>query len=143
MTRADDPAGAVARIAQHYGLADISVFGSRAAEFTSGPDRPAPRGKGDADVDIAVRPAGSRQLTPEDRVELTLALERALAVSRVDLVVLQDAGAFLALAAIRGNLLFCADAVDQAQYELYVLRRAGDLAPFERERQRIVLNGGR
>jgi predicted nucleotidyltransferase len=133
----------VARVAQRYGLADIYVFGSRAAEFTPGADRPAPPGTGDADVDIAVRPASSRQLSPEDRVELTLALERALRVSRVDLVVLSDASAFLALAAIRGNLLFRADPVEQAEYELYVLRRAGDLAPFERERQRIVLSGGR
>jgi hypothetical protein len=143
MTRADDPIGEVARVAQDYGLADIYVFGSRATEFTSGANQPASSGAANADVDIAVRPTGSRQLAPEERVELTLALERALRVSRVDLVVLPDAGAFLALAAIRGNLLFCADRVDQAEYELYVLRRAGDLAPFERERQRIVLSGGR
>ena len=74
---------------------------------------------------------------------LTLALEHALDAPRVDLLILSEAGPFLALAAIRGNLLFCADSVDQAEYELCVLRRAGDLAPFERERQEIVLNGGR
>jgi len=143
MTGTDELTGALARIAQHHGLAEIYVFGSRAEDFTSEAGRLASPVAGSADVDIAVRPARGRQLAPEDRVELTLALERALGVSRVDLVVLTDAGAFLALGAIRGNLLFCADPVDQAEYELYVLRRAGDLAPFERERQRIVLSGGR
>jgi hypothetical protein len=29
----------------------------------------------------------------------------------------------------------------QAAYQLYVLRRAGDLAPFERERRRMLLAG--
>ena len=94
-------------------------------------------------MDIAVRPHRSVSLAPGDRVELTLALEQALRVSTVDLLVLPEAGPFLALAAIRGNLLFCVDPVDQAEYELYVLRRAGDLAPLERDRQDIVLNGGR
>ena len=44
----------------------------------------------------------------------------------------------------RGELLFCADATDQAEYELYVLRRAGDLLPFEHERRDLILkHGGR
>ena len=132
----------VAAIAERFGLADVYVFGSRAGEFASS-DRQSSAERSDSDVDIAVRSRDARVLSPEDRVTLTLALEHALDAHRVDLVILSEAGPFLALAAIRGNLLFCADSVDQAEYELFVLRRAGDLAPFERERQEIVLNGGR
>jgi uncharacterized protein len=132
----------LAAIAERFGLADIYVFGSRAGEFASS-DRQSSVQRFDSDVDIAVRSRGPGVLSPEDRVTLTLALERALDAPRVDLLMLSEAGAFLALAAIRGNLLFCADSVDQAEYELYVLRRAGDLAPLERERQEIILNGGR
>lgn len=136
-------ASELAAIARRFGLADIYVFGSRADEISSGQTHHDATGGAESDVDVAVRPAGRHTVSPEDRVELTLALERMLGVFRVDLVVLAEAGAFLALAAVRGNLLFCADAVDQAEYELFVLRRAGDLAHLERERQRIVLSGGR
>ena len=133
----------VALVADRFGLADVYVFGSRAAEISSGVPPSGASSRRASDVDIAVRPHRSVSLAPGDRVELTLALEQALRVSTVDLLVLPEAGPFLALAAIRGNLLFCVDPVDQAEYELYVLRRAGDLAPLERDRQDIVLNGGR
>lgn len=59
----------------------------------------------------------------------------------MDLVMLPEAEAYLALDVVSGELLYCADAVRQAEYELYVLRRAGDLAPFERERRALLLTG--
>ena len=132
----------LAAIAERFGLADVYVFGSRAGAISSATRRSDTRRSG-SDVDIAVRPNGARLLAPHDRVELTIELERVLHTSPVDLLVLPEAGPFLALAAIRGNLLYRADSVDQAEYELFVLRRAGDLAPLERERQQIVLDGGR
>ena len=48
--------------------------------------------------------------------------------------------AFLALDVIRGELLFCDDSHAQAEYELYVLGRAGDLAPHERARRELALS---
>jgi predicted nucleotidyltransferase len=132
----------LAAIAARFGMADIYVFGSRADEVSAGAERSAGTAS-QSDVDIGVRPQALRAIPPKDRVELTLALERALGVSRVDLLVLPEASPLLALAAIRGNLLFCADPVDQAEYELFVLRRAGDLAPLEHDRQQIVFGGGR
>jgi hypothetical protein len=39
-------------------------------------------------------------------------------------------------------LLYCADPDHQAEDELYVLRRAGDLARYARERQDLVLAEG-
>ena len=136
-------ASELASIAGRFGVADIYVFGSRSNALVSADGAGVAAGEATSDVDIAVRPFRGIALAPAERVELTLALERALRASPVDLLVLPEAGPFLALAVIRGNLLFCADPVDQAEYELFVLRRAGDLAPLERERQEIVLAGGR
>jgi len=58
----------------------------------------------------------------------------------VDLVLLPSASPFLALDIIRGELIYCADPHAQSEYELYVLRRAGDLAPYQRARHELVLS---
>jgi hypothetical protein len=62
-------------------------------------------------------------------------------VGRVDLVILGEADPFLALDIIRGELLYCADKDVEAEEELHVLRRAGDLAPYARERWKQILTG--
>jgi hypothetical protein len=71
-------------------------------------------------------------------VQLAVALEGLLDVPRVDLVVLPEGNPFLAVEVIRGELLCCADPDAQAEEELCILRRAGDLAPLKRERLAIV-----
>ena len=58
---------------------------------------------------------------------------------RPDLVDVGACNAFLALAVISGERLYCADLDAGDEFDLYVLRRAGDLEPFERERRRILL----
>jgi hypothetical protein len=68
-------------------------------------------------------------------------LEDLLGVGRVDLVSLPEAPPFLAVEIVNGELLYEVDPDRAAEYELYVLRRAGDLAPFEHERVRGVLAG--
>ena len=57
----------------------------------------------------------------------------------VDLIDAGGASPFLALDIIRGERVFCADADRCDEFDLYVMRRAGDLAPFERERRRLLL----
>ncbi|HXO18290.1 MAG TPA: nucleotidyltransferase domain-containing protein [Thermoanaerobaculia bacterium] len=64
-------------------------------------------------------------------------LERQLGMP-VDLVDAGRASAFLALDVIRGERIYCTDPDRCAEFELYVMRRAGDLAPFERERRRLL-----
>ena len=61
-------------------------------------------------------------------------------VPRVDVVALPDADAFLAVDIVRGELIYCADDHAQAEYELYVLGRAGDLEPYRRARQELALS---
>ena len=65
---------------------------------------------------------------------MTLELEELLGVPRVDLVILPEADAFLAAEIVRGELLYAQDLDQEAETQLYYLRRAGDLAPFFRER---------
>lgn len=130
-------------IARHYGLADVYVFGSRADEIAATVQGLSePRVTSESDADIAVRPRYGVRFGAEERVDVTLALEHLLRVPRVDLIVLPEVGAFLALAAVSGELLYCENRTDQAEYELYVLRRAGDLLPFERVRRRLILRHG-
>ncbi len=130
-------------LADRYRLAVIYVFGSRAVEMAGRLEgKAAPVSALESDVDVGVQPEKGTRLSAEDRVELTLALEDLFGVRRVDLVVLPEADAFLALDIIRGEILFCRDFDQQAEDELYVLRRAGDLSYFQRERIRMILKEG-
>lgn len=127
-------------LARQYHLVALYVFGSRAAEFAA-------RVAGEtvaaafpsSDVDIGVLPARGHRLTAQDRVRLAIALEDALYVDRVDLVILPEASPYLALDVVCGELLCVTDPDAEAAYQLYVLRRAGDLAPLERERRQMLL----
>jgi predicted nucleotidyltransferase len=142
-TTADPPSNLqqeLQAIARRYQVDEIYVFGSRANEIagrvrgqTMSPELPR------SDVDIGVRPATGRQLDIREKVQLAMKLEDLLGVNRVDVVVLPEADPFLAVNVIRGELLVCADPHAQAEYELYLLRRAGDLAPLERERMALIL----
>ena len=105
----------------------LYVFGSQ----SSGQARP------DSDVDLGVL---YRQRQP---LAATLTLEQQIEEiigQHVDVVDLARASAFLALDVVRGERVFCRDSTETDRFELYVLRRAGDLLPFERERQALLLN---
>ncbi|MHC1743888.1 MAG: nucleotidyltransferase domain-containing protein [Syntrophobacteraceae bacterium] len=126
--------------ARQFGVKEIYVFGSRAPEIAA-------RARGEeppqvlpgSDVDIAVQPELGVSFSVQQRVRFAIALEDLFGVGRVDLVVLGEADPFLAVEIIRGELLYCRDPDDQAETELYVLRRAGDLAHHERERINSIL----
>jgi len=94
---------------------------------------------GPADADIGVKVARDHKLSVADKVRLTMALEEMLSAPRVDLVLLRDADPFLAANIIRGERLLVRDRYLADEYELYILRRAGDLAPLERERLALIL----
>jgi len=132
-------------IANRYGILALYVFGSRAEEIAAWA-----RGQVSSlqcphsDVDIGVYPAPERYLTAKERIQLSIEIEDLLGARFVDLIVLPEADPFLALEVIRGELLFCADADIEGEYELYVLRRAADLAFYARERwQNILMERGR
>jgi predicted nucleotidyltransferase len=131
---------------RQYRLTAVYAFGSRAAETTaraagaSTMDAGAPSADHPlSDVDIGVQPIRGTRLSAEQRVRLVLELEDLFAVARVDLVVLPEANAPLAAEVVRGELLLCADPDEEAESQLYYLRRAGDLAPFYSEQFRDLL----
>jgi predicted nucleotidyltransferase len=98
------------------------------------------RARGDAiegsDVDVGI--LFRQAVALRDVVLLEDALQQRLGLP-VDLVDAGCANAFLALDVIRGERVYCSDPYQCDEFELYVMRRAGDLAPFERERRRLLL----
>jgi uncharacterized protein len=132
------------RIAANYHLDAIYAFGSRAAEARS----VVVAGTGvfagsRSDLDVGILPEPESYLDAAQRAGLVSALEDVFAPARVDLVVLPEASPYLALDIVTGELLLARNTDREAEYQLFVLRRAGDLAPFERERRALVLAGGR
>lgn len=135
----------IEQIARRFKLTDIYVFGSRAREIASRSHgrRSRPReGSHLSDVDIGVRPCPGAHLRAEDRVDLMAAFEDLFDAPRVDLVVLPESDPYLALDVVCGELLYTADPDEESRYQLFVLRRAGDLLPFKKERVRMILEEG-
>lgn len=126
-----------------FGIDILYVFGSRAREIDGllrGEERkPGPRG---ADVDLGIVPAEKRRIDLREQVKFTKVMEDLLQVDRVDLIILPAVSPFLAIEAIRGELLYAADGLREAEYELYILRQVGDMAHFERERRKQILDEG-
>jgi predicted nucleotidyltransferase len=129
-------------LAGQYDLVAIYAFGSRAPEIaarlageTVEPEYPR------SDLDIGVLPLPDRRLQVDEKVHLAIAIEDIFDVPRVDLVVLPETPTFLALEVVRGELLYAMDSHAEAEFQLYVLRKAGDLAAWELERRRMILAG--
>ncbi len=90
-----------------------------------------------SDLDIGVLTHSPFSI--ENQVDLILELENLFNAPRVDLFLLQEVDAFLAANIIRGERVCAEDDYLADEYELYVLRRAGDLADLERERMATIL----
>jgi len=131
------PEKELTRLSEKYDLNSLYAFGSRgqaAARFIlTGETMP----DNESDLDIGVLPRNP--LSIKEKVQLALELETLFGVSRVDLVILSEADPFLAANIIRGERLYAHDSYQADEYDLYVLRRAGDLAPLERERMALIL----
>jgi predicted nucleotidyltransferase len=124
------PQGIAARLKRalegREGLLAGYLFGSRATDAATSA----------SDADVAVL---FTKPVPLDRlIRLGLRLEDAVGIS-VDLLDLRRVSPFLALDIVRGIRFVCHDAVAADEYELYVLRQAGDLEFLERERRAALL----
>ncbi|MFH1945074.1 MAG: hypothetical protein ABIJ35_12490 [Acidobacteriota bacterium] len=60
-------------------------------------------------------------------------------ISKVDVIDLQEAPVFLALEIVEGELLYACDDYLEAEYQLYVMRRAAEIFPFERQVRAMIL----
>jgi hypothetical protein len=128
-------------ICNAYGIQILYAFGSRADEFHAAVfsgsiiDQTLA-----ADIDVAIKLIPKHRLSIRQKAELAIELEDLLGVGRIDLVHMPDADPFLAANIVRGNRLYCIDDTIADEYELYILRRAGDLAPLERQRLKLIMD---
>lgn len=129
------------QIAEKFELDIIYAFGSHAKEVAEWAKR---EGfelsiSGLSDVDIGVKPCAGKQLSAKEKVHLSVALEDLFSINRVDLVVIPEVDPFLAANIIRGERIYCIDEYEADEYDLYILSRAGDLIPLERERIALIM----
>lgn len=125
-------------LAVQYSLQLIYAFGSRAKEayeMTVG-KREAFR-PSSSDLDIGLK--SQRLLSVEDRVRMAIFFEDLFGVPRVDVVVLPEAPIMLALEIVQGELLFAKDDRYEAEYQLYIMRLAAEIAPFEKKKRDLIL----
>lgn len=128
----------IGQICKKYKVKSLYVFGSRGKEmFRAIHDDSLQLAGTQSDLDCGV--LTHFPLSMEDKVNLTLELESLFGFSNIDLFILQDADAFLAANIVRGERVFAEDPYLADEYELFVLRRAGDLAEFERQRMAMIL----
>lgn len=128
----------IAGLARKYRLQIIYAFGSRAKEVfgrVTGQTRRSSRSK--SDLDIGVKP--QRPLTVKEKVEIALFFEDRFDVPRVDVVVIPEAPALLAYEIVTGELLYAKNENFEAEYQLYIMRRTGDLLPYERLKKEMIL----
>ena len=127
-------------ICDRNGLDLVYSFGSRGRELKDYLNGFAALDKNNlSDVDIGVRLSTTRAtMSVREKVQVAAEMEELLGVERVDLVILQEADPFLSANIVRGERIFSRDPYMADEYELYILRRAGDLAPLEHERLSMV-----
>lgn len=131
--------GRISALCERHRIESLHVFGSRAREIADWvEDKRAALARSCADVDIGTLPRDGRKLSIREKSEITAELEEIFQAGRVDLIVLPEADPFVAANVIRGERLYCRDVRRADEYELYALRRAGDLAPLERERLSLI-----
>lgn len=130
----------LAQICRRHGVRSLYLFGSRALEALAWlrGDRPAMASAG-SDLDVAVLPDPARWWDVRAKVRFAAALEDFFGVGRVDLGLLPEMDPFVAAEAIDGERVYARDSDLADEYELYVLRRAGDLIPFDRHRINVIL----
>jgi len=129
----------IAALCEHYGIESLLAFGSSAQETADWVNGKLPAlAHPSSDVDIGALPKHGRKLSIREKSTIAIEPEEILQAGRVDLVILPEVDPFLAANVIRGERLYCRDTYAADEYELYALRRAGDLAPLEGQRLSLI-----
>lgn len=128
------------QICRAFDLTILYVFGSQAKSARDWIEERVDRLPSHySDVDIGVKGVPGKIWSVAEKVKLSIVLEDLFNCERLDLVVLSEADPFLAAEIVRGERLFARDEHAADEYDLYILRRAGDLVPLERERMSLIL----
>jgi uncharacterized protein len=128
----------IEQICKKYRVKVMYFFGSRGLElYQAVQENNLVLSASQSDLDIGLLIHSPFSI--EEKVNLTLDFENLFNYQKVDLFILQEVDAFLAANIIRGERIYAEDDYFADEYELFVLRRAGDLAEFERERMAMIL----
>ena len=128
----------VKNLAIRYDLQLIYAFGSRAKEaYELARGKRAALRPSSSDLDIGIKPQW--RLSVVDKVKIAAFFEDLFGVPRVDVVVLPEAPVMLALEIVGGELLFAKNDRYEAEYQLYIMRLAAELAPFEKRKRDLIL----
>jgi hypothetical protein len=132
----------ISAFARRNDLEIIYAFGSRAREILAriqGKTPPSTHSR--SDLDLGIKPV--RPLSVKEKVRIAFFFEDLFNISRVDVVSLPEAPASLGVEIVSGELLYAANEKNEADCQLYYMRRAADLLPFERERARMILGASK
>jgi len=128
----------IEQICRKYQLKALYVFGSRSADMLQAiKDDQYQIAPSQSDLDIGV--LSHLPFLIENKVSLTFELENLFGLSNIDLFILQEVDAFLAANIIRGERVYAEDSYLIDEYDLFILRRAGDLVELERQRMAMIL----
>ena len=128
----------IKEVAKKYSLQIIYAFGSRRKEVLD-----MVKGKieylssSSADLDIGIK--AGRHLRVEEKVKIALIFEDIFNVAKVDIVIVSEVPIFLALEIVKGELLYAENLTHEAEYQLYIMRRAAEIIPYERMKQKMTL----
>jgi predicted nucleotidyltransferase len=129
---------AIRNMAEKYRLQLIYAFGSRAVEAREVvADRKERLSATSSDLDIGVK--SEKKLSVEEKVEIAIFFEDLFDLSRVDVVVINEAPVFLAFEIVTGELIYCEDDTFEANYQLYIMAQAADLKPYERIKIAMIM----
>lgn len=124
----------------------LYAYGSRATQTLHWLHRGGSLAAGMSDLDLAVSGGLGRRYSLAEKVAIASALSDLFEFEAIDLADIAEVDPFVAANIVRGERLYCSDRLYADELDLYVLRRAGDLAPFERERlaqiESAILAGG-
>ena len=112
----------------------LYAYGSRALQAARWLHHKATLAAGPSDLDLAVSRGIGKRYSLAEKVALATAFSDLFEFETVDLADMAEVDAFVAANIVRGERLYCSDRMYADELDLYVLRRAGDLAPYERER---------
>ncbi len=125
-------------LCKKYQVKALYVFGGRSADMLHAiQDDQYQLTPSQSGLDIGV--LTNHPFSIENKVSLTLDLENLFGIPAIDLFILQEVDAFLAANIIRGERVYAQDSYLMDEYDLFILRRAGDLAELERQRMTMIL----
>lgn len=125
-------------MAEKYHIQLIYAFGSRAKEiFNKVEGKKYKYLVSKSDLDVGVKP--ERPLSVKEKVKIAVFFEDLFDLPKVDVVAIPEASIFLALEIVHGELLYTHDETYEAEYQLYIMRRAAELIPYERQKKAIIL----